>query len=233
MDPVGILLQTSIFGDLDPRDVEELLPVLGERTFDRGESVWVEGDPALALYILVEGQLKSHRAGRDGGELILLLQSEVDIVGEIGLFHPSGVRQVSVTAMTPARLLRIPKSSLLTFLTRHPVALERMLERLSTMAGHAAYSLSGLAFDDIRRRVAGALLRLAEEFGEPTREEGVRIRLHLSQGTLAALVAASRENVNRALSSLVSAGVVSQHAGHFHVHDLAALERAADDDGNL
>jgi len=233
MDPAGILLQTSLFGDLRQKDVEELLPEVNERSLDRGESLWVEGDPALALYVLVEGQLKSHRVGRDGGELILLLQSEIDIVGEIGLFHPSGVRQVSVTAMTPARLLRIPKSPLLAFLTRHPVALGRMLERLSTMAGHAAYSLSGLAFDDIRRRVATALLRLAEEFGEPTPDEGVRIRLRLSQSTLAALVAASRENVNRALSVLISAGVVSQRDGHFHVHSLAALEQAATADEDV
>lgn len=233
MDPAGILLQTSLFGDLRSEDVEELLPVLGQRTFDAGESVWVEGDPALALYILVEGQVKSHRVGRDGGEVILLLQSEVDIVGEVGLFHPSGVRRVSVTAMTPTRLLRIPKSPLLAFLTRHPVAMERLLARLSAVAGHAAYSFSGLAFDDIRRRVAGALLGLAEEFGEQTRDDGVRIRLRLSQSTLAALVAASRENVNRALSALMSAGVVSQHGGHFHVHSLEALEQAATADGDL
>jgi CRP-like cAMP-binding protein len=144
MDPVGILLQTSLFGDFEREDVEELLPVLGERALARGQSLWVEGDPALALYILVEGQLKSHRVGRDGGEVILLLQSAVDIVGEVGLFHPSGVRRVSVTAMTPARLLRIPKSPLMTFLTRHPAALGRMLERLSTIAGQAAYSFTDL-----------------------------------------------------------------------------------------
>ena len=105
--------------------------------------------------------------------------------------------------------------------------MERMLERLSTIAGQAAYSFSGLAFDDIRRRVAVALLGLAEEFGEETREHGTRIRLRLSQGTLASLVAASRENVNRALAAFVSAGVVSQRDAHFHLHDLDALRQAA------
>ena len=53
---------------------------------------------------------------------------------------------------------------------------------------------------------------------------GVRIRLKLSQSTLAALVAASRENVNRALSAYVSAGVVSQQDGHFVIHDRSVLE---------
>ena len=53
--------------------------------------------------------------------------------------------------------------------------------------------------------------------------DGVRIRLELSQRTLGALVAASRENVNRALAPLVAGGVISQRDGHFVVHDRAAL----------
>ncbi len=50
-----------------------------------------------------------------------------------------------------------------------------------------------------------------------------RIRLELSQRTLGALVAASRENVNRALAPLVAAGVISQRDGRFVIHDHAGL----------
>jgi CRP/FNR family transcriptional regulator len=227
MDPIGILLQTPLFRDLSARDVEELLPDLRERDFARGESVWLEGDPADALYFIAEGQLKSYRVGRDGGEVILGLQSGIDSAGEVGLFHPSGVRLVNVGAMLPTRCLWLGKRPLLEFLTRHPAAMERMLERLSSIAGQAAYSYSGVVFDDIARRVAVALLGLAQEFGEPTPDQGVRIRLRLSQSTLAALVAASRENVNRALSTFVRSGAVSQQNGHFHLHDLGSLEAAA------
>ncbi len=227
VDPVGILLQVPLFGDLAAADVGELVPYLREKSYARGESVWLEGDQADALYILVEGQLRSYRTGRDGGEVILLLQSGVDVVGEVGLFHPGGARLVSVSAMTPSRCLTLARSALIAFLARHPVAMERMLEQLSTIAGRAAYSFTGVAFDDIGRRVAVALLGLAEEFGEPTPDQGVRIRLRLSQGTLAALVAASRENVNRALSAFVTSGAVSQVNGYFHLHDLASLESKA------
>ena len=58
MDPAGILLQTSIFRDLARGDVEELLPHLTERRYGAGEVVWLEGDPAEALYILAEGTLE-------------------------------------------------------------------------------------------------------------------------------------------------------------------------------
>jgi CRP-like cAMP-binding protein len=227
MDPAAILLRTSVFAPRTAEAVSELLPELRTRRFDRGRAVWVEGDPARSLHVLVEGQVKSHRVGRDGGQVILGFNDAIDLFGEVGLFHPSGRRRVSVTTMTPVRCLTVPRAPLVRFLARHPVAMERMLERLSTIAGQAAYSFSGLAFDDIRRRVASALLTLADEFGERTEPADVRIRLCLSQAVLAALVAASRENVNRALGTLVAAGVVSQRDGHFHVHDLDALRQAA------
>ena len=91
-----------------------------------------------------------------------------------------------------------------------------------------AYSFTGMAFDDIRHRAAGTLLALAEEFGEPV-PGGTRIRLELSQRTLAALVAASRENVNRALAPLIADGAISQSDAHFVIHDRDALAAAGEE----
>lgn len=106
--------------------------------------------------------------------------------------------------------------------------MERMFEQITRRTVRAAYSFTGMAFDDIRRRVARTLMGLADEFGEPV-PGGVRIRLELSQRTLGALVAASRENVNRALAPLVADGAISQRDGHFVVHDRAVLASAARD----
>ncbi len=230
MDRAGVLLQTPIFRDLTRRDVEEIVPHLAERRYDAGQTVWVEGDSSDALYVLAAGTVKSHRLSRDGGDVILNFDAAVDIVGQVGLFHPSGKRQVNVTAVVSSRCLLLRRRLLVDFLSRHPIAMERLLENITSITVQAAYSFTGMAFDDIRRRAARTLLALAEEFGEPV-PDGVRIRLELSQRTLAALVAASRENVNRALAPLVAGGVISQRGKHFVVHDLAAL--AASTQGNL
>jgi CRP-like cAMP-binding protein len=229
VDLAGVLQQTPIFRDLSRVDLEEIVPHLVERRYGAGQTVWVEGDPADALYVLVEGALKSHRLSREGGDVILGFDTAVDIAGHVGLFHPSGKRQVNVTAMVPSRCLLLRRPLLVGFLSRHPIAMERLLEDLSSVTVQAAYSFTGMAFDDIRGRAARTLLALAEEFGEPA-PDGIRIRLELSQRTLAALVAASRENVNRALAPLVAGGVISQRNRHFVVHDVAALAAAAEGD---
>lgn len=232
MDPTGILLQTSIFGDLAAEDVEELLPDVRERTYGRGESVWLEGDPADAVVVLAEGQLKAHRSSADGREVIVAVYSGVAVTGEVGAFHPAGVRWMGLTAMTPARCLMLRRGPLLDFLARHPVAMRRMLESLSMAGVRAANAFSGLAFDDIGRRVASQLLVLAAEHGQAS-DDGTRIGLRLSQAELAAQIGATRENVNRALASLASGGVVTHRGGHFHVHDRDALAQAATNDVRL
>ncbi|WP_203453462.1 Crp/Fnr family transcriptional regulator [Jiangella aurantiaca] len=220
-----ILRSTKVFGELSPAALAELVPHLRERTFATNQVVWLEGDPADALYILADGALKSHRTSREGHEVILIFNSVGDVAGEVGLFHPAQVRHVNVTAMAPTRCLTIGREPLLGFLSRHPQAMLRMLEQIATVAVKAASSYSGLAFNDIRGRVAAALLALADEYGERT-PTGVRIRLRLSQATLAALVAASRENVNRALAGFLASGAVSYADRQFEIHDPTALETA-------
>jgi CRP-like cAMP-binding protein len=232
MDPAGILLQTPIFRDLSVPDVEELLPDLRERRYARGQTVWMEGDRAEVIVVVAEGQLKAHRVSRDGREVIVGVYQGIDVTGEVGLFHPVGIRWLSLNAMTEARCLMLRRAPLLGFLSRHPAAMQRMLEQLSMAAVQAAYSFSGMAFDDIGSRVASLILYLADEHGEST-ADGVRVRLRLSQGELAAYIAASRESVNRALAALLSVGVLSHRGGHFYVHDRAALKKAVRAGGEL
>jgi CRP/FNR family transcriptional regulator len=227
VDAADVLLRNAVFRDLARRDVEELLPAVHELRFAQGESLWTEGAAATALYVIADGQVKSHRVSREGVELILEIALSGETLGQVGLFHPGGTRLVSVTAMQPTRCLTIAREALLSFMTRHPPVMLRMLESICETAGRAAYALSDVAFEDIRRRVARTLRDLAREHGERS-EAGVRIRLKLSQTTLAAMVAASRENVNRALSLLVSGGAISQKDGYFVVHDARALEAEAD-----
>jgi CRP-like cAMP-binding protein len=226
MDRAGILLRASIFRDLSRADVEQLLPDVLERTYARGQTVWIEGDRAETIVVIAEGQLKAHRLSSDGCEVIVNVYGAGEVTGEVGLFHPVGVRWLNLSAMTRTLALMVRRAPLLDFLARHPAAMQRMLEQLSVAAVQVAYSFSGVAFDDIGHRVARLVLHLADEHGEGT-PDGVRVRLQLSQGDLAAYVAASRERVNRALAALVTRGVVSQRGGHFYVHDRAALAEAA------
>ena len=96
-------------------------------------------------------------------------------------------------------------------------------EHLSALTRDVGRTLLGVAHDEIRARVAQALLRLAVAHSETT-GTGLRIPVRLSQATLGSIVGATRENVNRALASLLAAGDLSHQDGYYVVHRRAALE---------
>lgn len=96
MDLAGILLETPMFGGLGHGDVDELLLHLTELRYDAGESVWIEGDPAAAIYVIAEGALKSHRLSREGGEEVIpRLPRRGRGHGRNGLFRASRFRRSS------------------------------------------------------------------------------------------------------------------------------------------
>jgi CRP-like cAMP-binding protein len=77
---------------------------------------------------------------------------------------------------------------------------------------------------DITGRVAKKLLELAASHGEKT-NDGVRIGLRLTQRTLAGLVSASRENVNRSLSRFQKQGIITKDGGYITIVHRDRLRR--------
>lgn len=226
MTPTDALLQTTVFGDLSRERIVPLLPAVRVLSLARGEVVFREGDPADALFVVAGGQLKQYTTGRDGTELIFTLALPGDLFGQVGVFDPSGHRSATAEAMEPSEVLKIRREPLLEFFTQNPPAMRRMFEHLSWVARGVGRTLFEVAHEEIRARVAQALLRLAVEHSETT-GEGLRIPVRLSQATLGSIVGATRENVNRALAALIAAGHVSHHGGFYVVHRKDALEALA------
>jgi CRP/FNR family transcriptional regulator/CRP/FNR family cyclic AMP-dependent transcriptional regulator len=88
----------------------------------------------------------------------------------------------------------------------------------------ADQGLAEAAFLDIPGRVARKLLDLADSHGEDS-PQGRRIKIRLPQRTLAGMVGASRENVNRALARLSDHGDIAVESGHIIVLRPAELRK--------
>lgn len=225
VEPLPLLLRAYPFQDVSPAELEALLPAFRRHEYARNQAVWRPGDPADALWFIISGEVRGGLTGVDGEEILTMLHGPGESFGEIGLFLPGETRLATCIANQPAVLMSLGREPLLRFLAAHPAALRRMLESLSLEAARHSFAVRDLAFDDVRRRVARRLLRMATTHGEPV-EGGTRITLRMTQSTLAGLVAASRENVNRALSGFAAAGSIRQQDGHIVVvraADLRAL----------
>src|SRR5579884_2667180 len=178
MDLVRLLLNTYLFADLTPVEVEPLAARALVRLYRRGEYVFRVGDPPLTLHVVASGQLKESVVTIDGEEIITEVFTVGAVFGEPGLFARGGGRVVDVVAMQPSEVVAIAREPLIDFLLRHPPAVLRMLEGLAAQARTSVEDLSNVAFRRIQDRLVLKLLELVDTHGEPD-GAGAAIRLHL------------------------------------------------------
>ncbi|GHT96483.1 hypothetical protein AGMMS49545_21560 [Betaproteobacteria bacterium] len=87
-------------------------------------------------------------------------------------------------------------------------------------------SIKRRLIDNPRGRLIDTLLYLAASYGEAD-AMGVRINIRLSQNDLAAMLALSRQSINKELSRLADEGVITKSYGAITITDMAGL-RALD-----
>jgi CRP/FNR family cyclic AMP-dependent transcriptional regulator len=224
-DLVAALSRSHLFADLTSVELGSTGASLRRVEYTRGAHIWLEGDSADRLYVLISGQVRLYRIGADGEEVTVEVYTEGDHFGEFGLFA-DGARVTQAQAMMATVCIELGKEPLLELLERSPEAMRRMLRSLSMASRSLLEDFTDLAFRDIAARVARKLLDLAELHGEST-PEGIRISAKMSQADLASTIAASRPNVNRALAVLIAEGALEHHGGHFTIRDPERLRRAS------
>jgi CRP/FNR family cyclic AMP-dependent transcriptional regulator len=221
-DPMHSLLKAPIFEGLRLEDLEVLRPAVRIRRFDRGVYLFREGDPGSHLYMVTRGQVKIGRVGEGGGEVVFAIAGPGEIFGELSLFDPEGERTADAEALEPTECIIIGQAPLLRVLTAQPKLLLRIIGVLSMYVRRKDASIGESAFLDIPGRVASKLIQLADTKGRAT-ADGVVIEMHLRQQTLAGMVGASRENVNRALRRFAALGYIRHGRGFITVLDRARL----------
>jgi CRP/FNR family transcriptional regulator len=224
MDALAALASSPLFAGVSADELAVLEPALRRRTYHKDDFLFREGDEGTHLYVVVAGVVKISRTGRDGSELVMALLGPGDVLGELALFNESDERTADAQAIEATECVTLARRQLLDFLIARPELMLRLIAQLAAHIRSKDETLAEVAFLDITGRVARKLLELAETHGRQV-EEGVLIELRLSQRTLAGMVAASRENVNRALSRFAAGGVIRMDSGTITVLRPEALRR--------
>ena len=226
MDAIQLFAATDLFSGLPETELEALRPALRMRHYAKDDHVFREGDPGSHLYLVASGQVKIGRVGASGSEIVFALVGPGEVFGELSLFEADGERSADAIALEPTECALLGRDAALAFLLRHPELLLRVIAGLIAYIERKDRAMAEVSFLDIPGRIAQRLLDLAASKGE-TGAAGTVIRVPLSQRTLAAMVGASRENVNRALNRFVELGYISQAHGTITVLKPEELRRRA------
>ena len=126
-----LLSSIPLFEDLTGREIAAVQRLLHRREYVAGESIFVEGEPGLGMYILARGvvSIQSEPSGRELVEL-----SDGDFFGEIALLNEV-IRTATARAKTDCHLLSLFQPDLLSLLDRNPRLGVKVLLSLSRLVG--------------------------------------------------------------------------------------------------
>jgi CRP/FNR family transcriptional regulator, cyclic AMP receptor protein len=187
--------------------------------FPAEHTIFWEGQPARAVLIIHEGNVKVTRSASDGTEMILAIRGANEIMGDEGVLM-NEKRSATVTTITEVIGLDIDGDDLLRFVGDHQ--LWPVMYRAAVHRGRQSDQRSLLARLDVKSRLARWLLELATEVGEQT-EDGWVIATTLSQQDLASRIGASRDAVAIELRRFRTQGLVTTGRYRIVLRDLDAL----------
>lgn len=207
-----------------PQDLaQELLGNASNRAYVRGETIFLQGEPAEQVFIVLEGWVKLFRLTPNGTEAVVGVFTQGHSFAEAAVF--SGVPYpVAAEAVTDCQLLAIPARTILSRMRARP---ELCLSVLASSFKH----LHGLVSQIEQLKAHTGAQRLAEFLVDlcPVREGACTITLPYDKSLIAGRLGMKPESLSRAFARLRELGV-SVTQNHAAIHEVGRLRDYIDED---
>lgn len=201
-------------GDRQEEECRALLGLIREvgsptlsRRYDRGQTVYREGDPACALYVLTEGMVKRCRDHHsEGKEAVLRLLGAWDFFGDAVLGRRTA-HMSRAEAVTPCEVVKVPVAFVERTARERPEAAPGLARLLGLELARHKEWIDCVLPRKAEARLANLLGPLAHRFGERT-GEGTVVLPRLTHEELAQITASSRESVSVTVNDLRRRGLL-------------------------
>ena len=220
-DKVAALGRTPLFKELDEGALRALAARAVERRFQKDELLFVAGEEARGLYVIVEGAVRAFRVSPDGREQVIHVERAGATVAEVPVFD-DGAFPSTVAAEADSILLFIDKRDVRKLCLEHPQISLAALKVLAGRLRRCAELVETLSLREVGQRLARLLLAEARARGENT-NDGLAVTLSLTNQQIAARVGSVREVVSRALTRLQQDNLIKLNGRRMSIPDEAAL----------
>ncbi len=218
-----LLGETDVFSVLDPPTLQKLADSVLVRTFDKGQSIFVQDDPGDRMYVVAEGVVKLVVRSPRGEVVELVRHWPPGSFGELAVLD-GGRRTATAEAVERSTLIAITREDVLRLLRSNADVAAALLRSLGALVRRADRQATERVFLHLPGRVAVQLLELDESI----RDDRSRSRGHrITQTELAQMVGATRQSVNQALRTLEARHLIRVTTTGIEILDPAGLRRRA------
>jgi CRP-like cAMP-binding protein len=225
LDKIAALKRTKLFEELDENTLRVLADRALERRFQKDEVLFVAGEEARGLYVIVEGAVRAFRVSLDGREQVIHVERAGATIAEVPVFD-DGTYPSTAAAEEDTTVLFIDKRDMQHLCLEHPKITLAALRVLAGRLRRCAELVEALSLREVGQRLARFLLAEARRSGAPT-EHGISINLSQTNQQIAARIGSVREVVSRAFTRLQHDGLIIVEGRRLIIPDEAVLETFA------
>lgn len=181
--------------------------------YDNRKTVFSQGQPADTVFYIQKGKVKLTVVSEQGKEAVVAVLGPDEFLGQ-GCLAGQPLYMASAMTMSECEIMCLEKSAIIRVLREEPAFSEMFVFHLLTRTIRVEEDLVDQLFNSSEKRLARALLLLAN-FGKEGRPEPVIA--NVSQETLAEMIGTTRSRVSFFMNKFRKLGFISYN-GHLEVH---------------
>ncbi|MCF6290445.1 MAG: Crp/Fnr family transcriptional regulator [Desulfobacterales bacterium] len=227
MEIIQHLNAISLFNGLTKDQYNDLAMILTDQEFNRGQTIFNEGDDGVGFYVIVTGRVKIYKVSPDGKEQILHILGPGDPFAEVAVFS-SNRYPAHAEALRKSRLLFFPKDSFLKLVRDTPSLSLNMLASMSMRLKRFSHMIEALSLKEVPGRLAAHILYLREK-----RQGAPEVELDMAKAQLASLLGTIPETLSRILAKMSKQELIRINGPKITILDPEGLAALAEGETRL
>jgi CRP/FNR family cyclic AMP-dependent transcriptional regulator len=216
------LKQFDLLAQLNEDQLKKLSQWVKDRSFQKGELIYLPGEPSESVYFLKNGKVKLSYLGPEGKEFTVSMLEEGEPFGEMSVVGEEN-RNLKAEALEDSVLCTVSKRDFLHFADQTPKLSLKVAKKIGQHRREIQNSLADLLFKDVPTRLAGLLRQLAAQYGTES-NSGTRIEPGFTHEEIAKLVGSTRETITANLNEFESDGLIEKGRGEIVIKDEEELK---------
>ena len=163
---IEALRAASLYRGLSEDDRRRLAEVALVKSWDKGETIFDEGDPADFLLTVMAGRVKVVKRQSSGKEVILEIFGPGDPLGAVVVYEGRPYPATAI-ALERTSCLLVRRAPFFALLEKHPSLVRGLLSAFTRRIVELAQRIPEVAGARVETRFAHLFLKLADRVGRP------------------------------------------------------------------
>lgn len=205
IDP-SVIAGLPLFQEFSREQLTDILRNATSRRYPKNTSVFEQDGKAHSFFLLLHGRLQVVKLTPDGQQVVMRYINPGDLFG-VAMAIGRDTYPATANAVVDSVALNWPSSIWPDLVGRYPGLGLRTLQTVGSRLQDTQARVVEMSTEEVGRRVAHALLRLAKQSGRKV-EQGIEIDFPISRQDIAEMTGTTLHTVSRILSAWEGDGLV-------------------------